>query len=57
MKQLRESEISILNDYLNMWTKAVIELLKKLQDTIPADGMLGEIHYWRDLSRILDGIS
>jgi Dynein heavy chain, N-terminal region 1 len=25
-----------------------------LKDTIPGEGMIGEIHYWRDLSRILD---
>ncbi len=40
-----------------MWTKTVEELLKKLADTIPGDGMIGEVHYWRDLSRVLDGIS
>ena len=25
--------------------------------TNPAEGMLGEVHYWRDLCRILDGLS
>jgi hypothetical protein len=25
-----------------------------LKDTIPGEGMIGEIHYWRDLSRILE---
>ena len=54
---MKSSDISIINDYLNMWTKSIIELLKKLADTIPGEGMIGEIHYWRDLSRILDGIS
>jgi hypothetical protein len=28
-----------------------------LRDTIPAEGMLEEVYYWRDMSRILDGIS
>jgi len=42
---------------LNSWTKTIIELLQKLKDTIPAEGMLGEVHYWRDLCRILDGLS
>jgi hypothetical protein len=28
--------------------------LDKLKDTIPGDGMIGEIHYWRDLQRILE---
>ena len=40
-----------------MWTKSIIELLDKLRDTLPDEGMLGEVHYWRDLSLILDGIS
>jgi len=47
----------VLHDYVNLWTKTIQELLDRLKDTIPADGMLGEVHYWRDLSRILDGIS
>jgi hypothetical protein len=40
-----------------MWTKVVEELLQKMKDTIPAEGMLGEVYYWRDLSKILDGLS
>lgn len=56
-KKLTDKDIGILNDCLNMWSKAVEQLLEKLKDTIPAEGMLGEVHYWRDLSRILDGIS
>jgi hypothetical protein len=40
-----------------MWTKTVDELLQKMRDTNPSDGMLGEVHYWRDLSKILDGLS
>jgi hypothetical protein len=28
-----------------------------LRDTIPGDGMIGEIHYWRDLARILEAIN
>ena len=54
---LQPSEVSELNDYLNMWTKTIMELLQKLKDTIPAEGMLGEVHYWRDLCRILDSLS
>ena len=50
-------ELSIMNDYLNMWTKTVEELLNNLRDTIPGHGMIGEVHYWRDLSRVLDAIS
>jgi hypothetical protein len=32
-------------------------LLDRLKDTIPGEGMIGEIHYWRDLSRILEAIN
>ena len=28
-----------------------------MKDTIPGEGMIGEVHYWRDLSKVLDGIS
>jgi hypothetical protein len=40
-----------------MWTRAVEELLEKLRDTIPSDGMIGEVHYWRDLCIVLEGLS
>ena len=40
-----------------MWTRNINDLLNKLRDTVPSEGMLGEVHYWRDLSRVLDGIS
>lgn len=39
-----------------MWTRAIDELLGKLRDTVPAEGMIGEVHYWRDLNLVLDGI-
>jgi hypothetical protein len=48
--------MGLLHDYLKMWTKTVEELLEKMRDTIPGEGMLGEVHYWRDLSKILDGM-
>lgn len=48
--------MGVLNDFMNMWTKTVEELLLKMKDTIPGEGMLGEVHYWRDLSKILDGL-
>jgi cell division FtsZ-interacting protein ZapD len=57
LDNLTQSQISELNDYLNMWTRTIVELLQKLKDTIPAEGMLGEVHYWRDLFRILDSLS
>jgi|DEB0MinimDraft_12_1074336.scaffolds.fasta_scaffold18293_3 hypothetical protein len=57
VKSMKPGELSVLNDYLNLWTKTINELLDKLKDTIPAEGMLGEVHYWRDLCRILDGLT
>ena len=56
-QKLGKREINILNDYLNMWTRSIGELLQKLKDTIPKDGMIGEIHYWRDIQRVLDAIN
>lgn len=55
--KLGDNEVGVLNDYVNMWTKSIEQLLDRLKDTVPGDGMIGEVHYWRDLSRILDGIS
>ena len=49
--------MGMLNDYINMWTASVNQLLDNLRDTVPSHGMIGEIHYWRDLSRVLDAIS
>ena len=55
--KLGKREINILNDYLNMWTRSIVELLQKLKDTIPKEGMIGEVHYWRDIHRVLEAIS
>jgi hypothetical protein len=54
---LTSKEVATLHDYLNLWTKNISQLLDKLKETIPGEGMIGEVHYWRDMSRILDGIS
>ena len=56
-EKLGAREFNILQDYMNMWTRSIGELLQKLRDTNPKDGMIGEIHYWRDLARVLDAIS
>lgn len=56
VKDLKKSDVGILNDYINMWTRAIDELLNKLRDTVPAEGMIGEVHYWRDLNLVLDGL-
>jgi hypothetical protein len=47
----------MLQDYIDLWTKNIVGLLDRLRDTIPGDGMIGEVHYWRDLSRILEAIN
>ena len=57
VKVLRVTDLGMLHDYTNLWSKTIEELLNKLRDTVPDSGMLGEVHYWRDLCRILDGIS
>ena len=40
-----------------MWAKSIEELLQRLRDTVPGEGMLGEVHYWRDITRVLDAIN
>jgi hypothetical protein len=52
--KLSPKELGILQDYVDLWQKNVSQLLDRLKDTIPGDGMIGEIHYWRDLARILE---
>ena len=41
---------------MNLWTRSLGELLQNLKETVPKDGMTGEVHYWRDLARLLDAI-
>ena len=55
--KLGNKEIGILQDYLELWSKNISLLLDRLRDTVPGEGMIGEIHYWRDLSRILEAIN
>ena len=57
LQKMGQREISILNDYMNLWTRSLTELLQKLRDTVPKEGMIGEVHYWRDLSRVLDAVA
>jgi hypothetical protein len=54
---LTPKDIGVLQDYVNLWQKNISLLLERLRDTIPGDGMIGEIHYWRDLSRILEAVN
>ncbi len=50
-------ELTILNDYLCLWTRSMVEFLEKLRDTSPdSSGLLAEIFYWRDISRVLDAL-
>jgi hypothetical protein len=55
--KLTPKEIGVLQDYVDLWQKNISQLLDRLRDTIPGEGMIGEIHYWRDLSRILEAIN
>ena len=53
-EKLGTREINILNDYLNLWTRSLLELMQNLKETVPKEGMVGEVHYWRDMARLLD---
>lgn len=51
-------ELSILEDYLGLWTHSLRELLQNLKDTSPeSGGMQAEIAYWRDITRVMDAVS
>ena len=54
--KLSKQEIGTIHDYLNLWSRNIQTLLDKLRDTIPGEGMIDEVHYWRDMSRILEAI-
>lgn len=41
---------------VSIWTGAIKQLLDKLKRTNPEEGMLGEIAYWKDMSRILSAL-
>jgi len=56
-QSLSEQELGQLQDYTDMWSNNISDLLDKLRDTIPGEGMIGEVHYWRDLARILEAIN
>lgn len=47
-------EKGVLADFVNLWARSVAELLDKLKDTAPAGSMLSEVHYWRDMARVLE---
>lgn len=42
---------------MDLWARSITELLDKLRDTVPDAGMLAEIHYWRDIARVLEAIN
>lgn len=56
-KKLGSREVGVLHDYVKLWTRSIEELLLKLKDTLPGEGMIGEVYYWRDMSRVLEAIS
>jgi hypothetical protein len=53
-KSLTGKDKGVLHDYINLWTNNISALLDKLRDTVPGEEMIGEVHYWRDMNRILD---
>ncbi len=51
-------ELFILIDYLQLWTRSLVELLDNLAGVSPENGgLLSEINYWRDITRVLDAVS
>ncbi|CDW80534.1 UNKNOWN [Stylonychia lemnae] len=55
--KLSQRELGTIHDYINLWNRNIQTLLDKLRDTIPGEGMIGEVHYWRDMARILEAIN
>lgn len=49
--------MGILRDFVRLWTRSIIELLDRLKETAPEGLMLAEIHYWRDMARVLEAIN
>lgn len=54
--RLSDKDCGVIEDYMNLWRRNVEEVLDKLRDTIPGEGVMGEISYWRDLNRILQAL-
>jgi hypothetical protein len=57
MQKLGDRETGILTDYVKLWTRSLDELLLKLKDTQPGEGMIGEVYYWRDMARVLEAVT
>lgn len=58
IEKLGERELTILSDYLQLWTRSLIELLENIRDTCPeSSSIIAEIFYWRDITRVLDAVS
>ena len=53
-EKLGPREIGILHEHVRLWLNSLAELLKNLAKTQPGDTMLSEIHYWRDMARVLE---
>lgn len=56
-KRASPKDFGVLHDYLGLWTRNIQELLDRLRDTVPGEGMVGEVHYWRDMARILEAVN
>ena len=53
-QKLGVRELNLLQEHVRLWHRSISELLEKLGKTMPTDTMLSEIHYWRDMARILE---
>jgi hypothetical protein len=46
----------VLIETVQSWSKVIKEVLSKLATTNPDESCLGEIYYWRDISRLLSAL-
>lgn len=58
LEKLTGRELSILQDYVELWTASLLELLQNLKETCPESStIVAEIYYWRDITRVLDAVT
>lgn len=55
-KEFGEGHVEILVPTVNVWIGNIKKVLSKLAETNPDETCLGEIYYWRDVSRLLTSL-
>ena len=56
LKSFNLQHATILMPTVKIWVDNIKKVLQKLADTNPDDTCLGEIYYWRDVSRLLSAV-